>query len=261
MLYYIYKIENKINNKKYIGLTCNIKRRHLRHFTDLRCKRHDNGFLQSEFIKYGEENFIFDELLNGDFTDFEIGELEKEYIKKYDSYRNGYNQNEGGNFGASNGGTKLILSDLLNILSVLEFMSKPGQVLSDMYDVTRTTISRIKKGINHQYAQEVYFSMEESKRKEIFNKFMETTNFYKDKINSTIIKGKRKLTREQVYMILVNEERKIVTKRKLSEIINVKSTNTINCVLNKNSYKDYIFDYNKLKNYEKDEIASLFSNK
>jgi hypothetical protein len=45
IMYYIYKIENLINHKIYIGLTNNIIRRRNRHFTDLRCNRHDNSFL------------------------------------------------------------------------------------------------------------------------------------------------------------------------------------------------------------------------
>ena len=44
-MYYIYKIENLKNGKKYIGLTNNIQRRRSRHFTDLKCNRHDNSFL------------------------------------------------------------------------------------------------------------------------------------------------------------------------------------------------------------------------
>ena len=44
-MYYIYKIENLINQKKYIGLTNNIQRRRARHFTDLKNGRHDNHFL------------------------------------------------------------------------------------------------------------------------------------------------------------------------------------------------------------------------
>ena len=125
-MYYIYKIENLINHKKYIGLTNNVQRRRARHFTDLRCKRHDNSFLQKEFIKYGQDNFSFEVVYQGDITCEEIGEKEKEYIKYYDSYLNGYNQNEGGNFGPSNGGSHLTKSDIFNILSALEFMSRPG---------------------------------------------------------------------------------------------------------------------------------------
>ena len=65
-MYYIYKIENIVNHKKYIGLTNNVARRRARHFTDLRRNCHDNSFLQSEFNKYGEENFIFNVEFEGD---------------------------------------------------------------------------------------------------------------------------------------------------------------------------------------------------
>ena len=260
MNYYLYKIENKQNHKKYIGLTNNIKRRRLRHFADLKSGRHDNSFLQKEFIKYGEENFSFEEILNGDYTDKEIGKLEKEYIKKYDSYLNGYNQNEGGNFGASNGGTHLILSDLLNILSVLEFMTRPGQVLGEMYEVSRTTISRIKKGNNHQRAIEVYKSLSDEQRKSIYNNFLETTDFYEKKVNSTITQSKRQLTEQQIYMILYNHEYKIITKKKMAEKVGVKSTHTLDCIIQGKTYKDFVLKYNQLNNEEKQQIASLLSN-
>jgi len=42
MLYYIYGIINKINNKYYIGLTNNPRRRKNKHFTELRCECHHN---------------------------------------------------------------------------------------------------------------------------------------------------------------------------------------------------------------------------
>jgi group I intron endonuclease len=149
IMYYIYKIENLVNHKKYIGLTNNIERRRSRHFSDLRNGRHDNSFLQKEYNIYGEENFNFNVEFEGDISSEEIGDKEKEFIKKYDSYRNGYNQNEGGNFGPSNGGSHLTQIDIFNILSALEFCSKPGQILSDIFGVSKTTISRIKKGVNH----------------------------------------------------------------------------------------------------------------
>ena len=63
-MYYIYKIENIKNHKKYIGLTNNIKRRRSRHFTDLKCNRHENSFLQKEYNIFGKENFIFEILEN-----------------------------------------------------------------------------------------------------------------------------------------------------------------------------------------------------
>lgn len=203
-MYYIYKIENLQNHKIYIGLTNNIARRRARHFTDLRCHRHDNSFLQKEFNIYGEKNFSFEKIFEGDVTEQEIGEKEREYIKFYDSYRNGYNQNEGGNFGSSNGGSHLTQSDIYNICAALEFCSRPGGVLSKMFDISLTTVSRIKKGINHnQYINE-YKSMSLDERKAIYQIFCDSSNFYELKVNQTIIKSKRQLTKEQVFMILYN---------------------------------------------------------
>ena len=125
-MYYIYKIENVKNNKKYIGLTNNIARRRARHFTDLKCNRHENSFLQKEFNLYGKEAFSFEIVFAEDVSEKVISDKEKEYIAYYDSYRNGYNQNEGGNFGPSNGGSHLTQSDIFNILSAIEFMVRPG---------------------------------------------------------------------------------------------------------------------------------------
>lgn len=256
-MYYIYKIENLANHKIYIGLTNNVARRRARHFTDLRCKRHDNSFLQKEFNIYGQENFSFTIEFEGDVSPEEIGLKEREYIKKYDSYRNGYNQNEGGNFGPSNGGTKLTQSDIFNILAALEFMSRPGQILADMYDVSRTTISRIKKGINHNQYKEEYESLPLEERQNIYKIFCESSNFYETKMHTTIIQSKRKLTQQQVFLLLYNEEKgRPVSFAELERRFQVIS-NTLYTILNGQSYKDFILDYSKLTDIQKQELASL----
>ena len=256
-MYYIYKIENLANHKIYIGLTNNVARRRARHFTDLRCKRHDNFFLQKEFNIYGQENFSFTVEFEGDISPEEIGLKEREYIKKYDSYRNGYNQNEGGNFGPSNGGTKLTQSDIFNILAALEFMSRPGQILADMYDVSRTTISRIKKGVNHNQYKKEYESLPLEERQNIYKIFCESSNFYETKVHTTIIQSKRKLTQQQVFLLLYNEEKgRPVSFAELERRFQVTS-NTLYTILNGQSYKDFILDYSKLTDIQKQELASL----
>ena len=53
----IYCIENKINNKTYIGSSKNLYQRLLKHFALLRHDKHENAHLQSAWNKYGEENF------------------------------------------------------------------------------------------------------------------------------------------------------------------------------------------------------------
>lgn len=55
----IYKIENKINHKVYIGQTNNLEKREIQHFSSLRNNNHFNSYLQNSFNKYGEENFTF----------------------------------------------------------------------------------------------------------------------------------------------------------------------------------------------------------
>lgn len=259
-MYYIYKIENLLNHKKYIGLTNNVARRRARHFTDLRCNRHDNSFLQKEFIRDGEENFSFEVLFSGDVTSEEIGEKEKYYIKLYDSYFNGYNQNEGGNFGPSNGGTHLTHSDLLNILAALEFCSKPGQVLSDMFEVSRTTISRIKKGVSHTQVKEEYEKMPLEERQKLYSIFCDSSNFKEKKAQSTIIKSKRKFSERDIHLIFLNEElgrpRTIVDLCIMFDV----SSNTIYTILKGQSYQDYYMSFTKLTQDQKDELAQALRN-
>lgn len=260
-MYYIYKIENLQNHKKYIGLTNNIARRRSRHFTDLRGNRHDNNFLQKEFNIYGQDNFSFSVEFSGDISYEEISEKEKEYIKKYDSYKNGYNQNKGGNFGPSNGGSHLTQSDIFNICSALEFCSRPGGVLSKMFEVSLTTISRIKHKENHIQWIEEYEKLSLKERKNIYDIFCQSSNFYDKKVHQTILNNKRMLSKEQVFMILYNFEFPQITRAEMAARVGVKSTYTLDCIKKGITYKDYALEYNQLTNDEKQKIVSLFSNK
>lgn len=260
-MYYIYKIENLKNNKKYIGLTNNIIRRKTRHFTDLRRNKHDNSFLQKEFNIYGEDNFSFNIEYQGDISYEEISKKEKEYITLYDSYKNGYNQNEGGNFGPSNGGSHLTESDILNILAVLEFMKKPGQLLANIFNVSRTTISRIKKGVNHNQYKEEYEELPLVERKKIYDNFCQDMNLLEEKANLSKIKNKRQLSQEQVYLILLNEELgRPITIDDITIKMKVSSSNTIYCILRGQTYQDYVISYQKLTQSEKNKLASLLRN-
>ena len=92
----IYMIENKINNKIYIGQTNDYNRRineHKRRYNDNTAK-HERIYLYRVIKKYGLENFEFSILKKCKVT--ELNRLEKYYIKKYKSFKNGYNMTEGG---------------------------------------------------------------------------------------------------------------------------------------------------------------------
>lgn len=89
----IYCITNIVNNKTYIGQTYSIKNRWYRHKNELLNNKHHNCHLQSAWNKYGSENFEFS-ILEYCSID-ELNEKETFWIKKYDSFNNGYNLTSG----------------------------------------------------------------------------------------------------------------------------------------------------------------------
>ena len=88
---------------------------------------------------------------------------------------------------------------------------------------------------------------------------MSTVNFEEIKTHQTIIKSKRKLTQEQVFMIYINEEYKILPKKYLCKKFNIQG-NTLYTILKQKSYKDYWNDYQKITNEQKEKLVSLLRN-
>ena len=146
-------------------------------------------------------------------------------------------------------------------MAALEFMSRPGQVLANIYNVTRTTISRIKKGENHCEIRKEYDSLALEEREAIYKIFCESSNFYETKVNSTIIQTKRKLSEEQVHLIFLNEElKRPVSIASLTSKLKINSSNTIYTILKGESYKDFALTYQKLTKEQKNKLAQLLRN-
>lgn len=76
---YIYCILNKSSGKKYIGSTINVKSRKKQHFTDLRCSRHYNEYLQKSFSLHGEDDFEF--FVIEQIENVHLSDREKYWIK------------------------------------------------------------------------------------------------------------------------------------------------------------------------------------
>ena len=89
MYKYIYKIENTVNGKVYIGQTKDPERRKKEHFGGLKRNKHENPYLQSAWNKYGEDNFNFEVIDSGE----NYNQLEKYYIEKYKSNNSNYGYN------------------------------------------------------------------------------------------------------------------------------------------------------------------------
>ena len=139
-------------------------------------------------------------------------------------------------------------------------MSKPGQVLANIYNVSRTTISRIKRGNSHNQYKEEYDKLSLQERQDIYKIFCKSNNFIEKKVNSTIIQSKRKLTEQQIHLILYNFENKIVSRIRMCEIVGVSSAYTLDCIKNGLTYKDFYLTYQKLNNEQKEQLASLLRN-
>lgn len=95
--YIIYKVTNNLNGMVYIGKTdCFEKRKREHTQYDI----NDNCIFHRALKKYGEENFTW-EVIDKAVGLEAINNLERHYIKLYDSYKpNGYNMTKGGDGGS-----------------------------------------------------------------------------------------------------------------------------------------------------------------
>lgn len=147
----VYKIENLINGKVYIGSSNDVESRLKRHFRELHKGVHPNNHLQRSFNKYGPECFLFEpieRLSDSDFDD-QLAH-EQHYIDKYlNKWDDCYNLTKFSTAislkGEDNPMAKItddivvaIKTDLLNGLT--------GVQVSKKYGVNRSTVSNIKSG-------------------------------------------------------------------------------------------------------------------
>lgn len=90
----IYKITCLVTNEVYIGQSTAIARRWATHKRELKNGIHYNKHLQRTYNKYGESNFTY-EILEQCPKD-KLNEREKFYIKMFNSFNAGFNQDIGG---------------------------------------------------------------------------------------------------------------------------------------------------------------------
>jgi group I intron endonuclease len=87
----IYKIENLIDKKTYIGSSVNLENREYKHFWMLDKGFHDNTHLQNSYNKFGKNNFKFDVIEECDVT--LLISKENHYINFYESNNQNYGYN------------------------------------------------------------------------------------------------------------------------------------------------------------------------
>lgn len=90
--YYIYKATNKINGKSYVGQTCDF---HSRVWQHQRCYEKEDCDFHRAIKEFGFDNFSW-EIIETCESEDRACELEKYYIEKFNTYRDGYNMTKGG---------------------------------------------------------------------------------------------------------------------------------------------------------------------
>lgn len=151
----IYKIENKINGHCYIGQSIHIRYRWKQHIRRIFKESYEeyNYPLYQAFRKYGLNNFDFSILELCNKKDLNTKEIF--YIKKFNSYTNGYNQTIGGDNGTY---VKLTEDQIFEIYDLLLNSNLSQNEIANKYNVHFTTISNINHGIS-RYHDEIDYPL------------------------------------------------------------------------------------------------------
>lgn len=203
----IYMIQNKVNNKMYIGQAVDIEDRCGEHRRGLRGGYHPNKHLQNSWKRDGEENFEFTILL--ECEESQLNTFEEYYILELMTYndRVGYNKTYGGGSGRPTEETKRKLSESIKGKYCGEKSYWYGKHRSEE---TRRKMSEAGKGKHHS---------EETKRKlSEANKGKQLSEEHKRKLSESC-KGKQlsEETRRKISESCKGRQLSEETRRKMSD--------------------------------------------
>lgn len=90
----IYKITNDVNDLMYVGSTRDLKSRVTQHLYDFNNRKNYTAKLYEAMTKIGIEHFYIDivEVLDSNIETYDLHNIESEYIIKFNTLNNGYNQ-------------------------------------------------------------------------------------------------------------------------------------------------------------------------
>ena len=158
----IYMIQNDINKKCYIGQSINLHKRLLHHINNSVNNRY-NAPIYKAFKKYGIDSFslyilkTFDNYITSDIKQ-QLDTLEKQYIRKYNSYgATGYNQTKGGDGGID--GYKFTDEQKLTVQKKSYEKQNDGRHTIYCYDintkniVSSTSLQQLKRDMNVNFTR------------------------------------------------------------------------------------------------------------
>jgi group I intron endonuclease len=145
----IYKIENLLTHKIYIGQSVHIETRWSEH-----CRPSANSVISNAIHKYGKDNFSFEILKK--CKESELDKWEEYYINFYNSIvPNGYNVEEKVE-GSKNIFSKYSKETFQNIIYDIKFSTLSFNDIANKYSLDKSMIYYINRGAVHTIADETY---------------------------------------------------------------------------------------------------------
>lgn len=152
----IYKIENKLNGKVYIGQSINIEARWKRHVSDSsnHLINEQSAVIHKAINKYGLENFSFVVLEECNIE--ELDEREIYWISYYNSYYNGYNCTKGGSRNTDHFKKKVYCYDVNGIfIEEFESVNEAAEKLNILpLSISNCCLGKTKSSHNLQFSYE-----------------------------------------------------------------------------------------------------------
>lgn len=150
MIGHIYCIRNIINNKVYIGQTIQSVRDRFMQHRQLALKGEVATKLYKAMHDIGVDNFYVEELCSIEVNGDNLTQLEKKYIKEYNSIINGYNT-----LNPVGSSTYTSLFEYYGDQIIDMYLNGQSlSVIADRFRISRNSVSKIVSGLS-EFAQEV----------------------------------------------------------------------------------------------------------
>lgn len=236
----IYMVVNLINNKKYIGQSKNIKKRfQSHHLVDYKNKNNCNyntKFYQA-LRKYGIDSF--EVIILKLCEEKELDDLEIKYIKEFDTFKNGYNSTEGGQYWSPNihsGETELKRQKTREQNKSLMSENHPRAKLTNqqVWDIRQRYIDGKSIKEIYQDFKDLYSNQQTFKRIVLGQTYVTVGNIpNKEQVRHT----NAKLTDVQVKEIRNSYKKGVVSYRELGEKYGL-SESSIAAIIKRETYKN-----------------------
>lgn len=238
----IYKFQNKINGKIYIGQTKYLDTRYRQHKCELLKGIHHNPYLQNAVNQYGFENFDYSIVKKCDVN--ELDYWEEYYFNFYNSQNRdyGYNIKNAGNESdlpeetkvkiklANRGKNCKLTAQSVEDIKLRRLSGERCKDLAEQYNVTISTINKITMCKNWVYIRE---DLNESLLKQSEVELLEIERniklLYNEGLRPTQIKRQLNISITVVNKVLKNElsHEKYVEKLVVDDFMNMKKVNDI----------------------------------